>query len=428
MPERWQPDPALSLSRLNHPTISKDHPAFHEIPVHQQELVSALQDQFERWAHKLYFRHHLSDRLIAALNGYGFTAKLAACMMKSNPYTEGDTLGRCGLDWFCEFCAYLKGQDLLKKYAGAWMPGGWYEMVISLKTGVCPADPDHDTIREVHDAMVAILKRLQGRKLMAGYVAWLEIKVHQFYPYLIVTPHIHVLLRCDCPPDLRVFGMLIADEWIRRGLESWLDPWIKPVDTEAHFHEILDYIKPIDLYGPYERGHRAARADGKVELLHREVRLFFEALMGETTEFQWAEFDDACKRALKKTLPKSEWKPIRKRWDEILAQIVGKPVTIPLSKVIAKAITKTLDFKLSRALRNKISEASMIVLRRKLKLVTRRRFLYGGNCHGCAGEPIGLAVEVRRTPEHQEAIREAVALAREAEERCRQADEQQPEG
>ncbi len=427
MLERWQPDPALMLSWLNHPTISKDHRSFHDIPVHEQQLVSALQDQYERWSHKPYFRHHLSDRLIAALNGYGFTAKLADCMMKSNAYTKGDKLGRCGLDWFCEFCAYLKGQDLLKKYAGAWVSGGWYEMVISLKTGVCPADPEHDSIRDVLDAMVAAIKRLQQRQLTLGYVAWLEIKVHQFYPHLIVTPHIHVLLRCDCPPDLRVFGMLIADEWIGRGLESWLDPWIEPVDTEAHFHEILDYIKPIDLYGPYERDYRAARADGKIELLHREVRLFFESLMVETTEYQWADFDDACKRALKKTLPKSAWKPIRKRWDEILAQIVGKPGTVPLSRVIARAITKTLDFKLSRALRNKISEASLIVQRRKLKLVTRRRFLYGGNCHGSAGEPLGLAEDVRRTKEHQDAIRAKVALAKEAEERSREAAECQPE-
>lgn len=91
------------------------------------------------------------------------------------------------------------------------------------------------------------------------------------------------------------------------------------------------------------------------------------------------------------------------------------------------AITKTLDFKLSRALRNKISEASLIVQRRKLKLVTRRRFLYGGNCHGSAGEPLGLAEDVRRTKEHQDAIRAKVALAKEAEERSREAAECQPE-
>ena len=99
-----------------------------------------------------------------------------------------------------QVCAYLKGQDLLKKYAGAWKADEWYEMVLSLKVGVCPADPTHDTMRDVLDAMEALVKRLQSNKLMDGYVAWLEVKMHQFYPHLIVTPHIHVLLRCERPP------------------------------------------------------------------------------------------------------------------------------------------------------------------------------------------------------------------------------------
>ena len=78
-----------------------------------------------------------------------------------------------------QVCAYLKGQDLLKKYAGAWKADEWYEMVLSLKVGVCPADPTHDTMRDVLDAMEALVKRLQSNKLMDGYVAWLEVKVHQ---------------------------------------------------------------------------------------------------------------------------------------------------------------------------------------------------------------------------------------------------------
>ncbi len=59
------------------------------------------------------------------------------------------------------------------------MPDSWYEMVLSLKKGVCPHDPDHDHIADLLDAMVAAVKRLQDDKQMAGYIAWLEIKVHQ---------------------------------------------------------------------------------------------------------------------------------------------------------------------------------------------------------------------------------------------------------
>ena len=169
---RWQPDPALLLARMYHPAICEGTPAFDAIPPKVQELVRALHNQHQRWSHKPYFWYGLSDRLIAALNGYRFAAKLADCMMKRNRYADHGALGLCDLDWFCSFCAYLKGQDLLKKYADAWETGGWFSMVLSLDKGVCPADPEHNTIREVYDAMEAILKRLQKRNLMLGYVAW----------------------------------------------------------------------------------------------------------------------------------------------------------------------------------------------------------------------------------------------------------------
>lgn len=426
---RWHPDPALRLSRLYHPAISVDHAAFGQLPAKERGLVTALYDQYERWSHKLYFKRDLSGRLIAVMNGFNFAAKLADCMMVASAYTTDQYFGRCNLDWFCEFCAYLKGQDLLKKYAGAWEPEAWYEMVLSLEIGVCPADPTHDTMRDVLDAMVATVKRLQARELMNGYVAWLEIKVHQFYPHLIVTPHIHVLLRCECPPDLRVLGILVADEWIGRQLDFVPDLFIAPVNSEAHFYELLQYIKPIDLYGPYDRGYRAARADGKVELLHREVREFFEALTIETTEYQGGNFKQAIRIALKKTLPKRLWESVKERWDEILAEIAPKPLTEPLSKVLTEAITKTLKIrpndasKAYKALKAKITNAAlMIQQRRGVMLVTRRRFLYGGNCHGSATNPLGLKEAERRTKAHQDAIRTKVEIAREAEEQSRPAD------
>jgi hypothetical protein len=409
---RWQPDPTLRLSQLNHPTISKDHPAFSQLPAKERGLVTALYRQYERWSHKLYFKHGLSGRLIAALNGYRFTAKLADCMMVSNPYAKHQHYGRCFLDWLCGFCAYLKGQDLLKKYAGAWEAEAWYEMVLSLKVGVCPTCPTHDTMRDVLDAMVA----------------WLEIKVHQFYPHLIVTPHIHVLLRCECPPDLRVLNILVAAEWIGRQLESVPDLFIAPVRSEAHFHELLTYIKPIDTYAPYDSGYRAARAAGRLDVFHQEVREFFEALTVETTEYQGVTFKEAVRSALKQTLPKKLWESAQKQWDELLAEIVTKPVTEPLSKVLTEAIKKTLKKKeLSEALTNAITDAAyMVKQRRKVMLVTRRRFLYGGDCHGSSANPLGLNKAVRSTKAHQDAIRAKVETAREAEECSREADEHQP--
>ena len=352
----WQPSEERVLSSQYHPAISADHPAFAKLPAEAQAQAIALHKQDERWSHKRYFKGGLSRRLIAALNGYHFAGKVADCMMKKNPHA-GKQLKRCMQDWFCEYCAYLRGQDMLKKYTYSWAEGKWFELVLSLAVGICPADPEHDYMADVLDAMEAIVKRLQAEKRMEGYVAWFEIKVHQFYPFLVVTPHIHVLLRCDCPPDAQAMNVVVATEWLQRRLEAVPDLFIAPVKSEAHFYELLSYIKPSDIFGPYDRGYRAARADGRLDVFHQEVREFFMALRIETSF-----------------------------WQEKYIQRIRAP---------------------------------------KLFMVTRRRFFYGGTCHGSAGEPLGLKEADRRTKAHQNAVRELVEIAREVEEATRKVAERQ---
>jgi len=106
---------------------------------------------------------------------------------------------------------------------------------------------------------------------------------------------------------------------------------------------------------------------------------------------------EAVRKALRRTLPMKRWKAVRKHWDEILAEIAPRPLTEPLSKVLTEAITKTLNVrpnkksKVYMSLKAKITKAALMIQpRREPMLVTRRRFLYGGNCHGSAGEPLGL--------------------------------------
>jgi hypothetical protein len=62
-----------------------------------------------------------------------------------------------------------------------------------------------------------------------------------------------------------------------------------------------------------------------------------------------------------------------------------------------------------------------------LKLVSCRRFLHGGCCHGASSHPLGVKEAERRTKAHQNAIRERVAKAREDEAHCRETDENQSE-
>ncbi len=166
-----------------------------------------------------------------------------------------------------------------------------------------------------------------------------------------------MLLRCDSPPDQDVFDKAIAGEWSSRQLATEPDLDLKPVEWEAHFHNILEYIKPIDIYGPYQRGYRAAKAHCRVEFFHGEVCEFFYALTAETASEQF-------------------------KRDKRSKELIPVPVT-------------------------------------------RRRFLYGGCCHGSAKHPLGLKIALRRTKEHQEAIRTKVQLAREAEEAQKQQAEKQ---
>ena len=136
------------------------------------------------------------------------------------------------------------------------------------------------------------------------------------------------------------------------------DLFLEPFKSEAHFYETISYIKPIELFAPYHRSYHAAKAAGRVEAFHQEVREFFYALPKEAADYQL----------------RRDRKTGKHRW----------------------------------------------------MLVTRRRFLYGGNCHGSSAHPLGLKPAVRGTEAHKEAIREKVSAAREAEARCREDEDNPP--
>ena len=156
----YAPSPEFILGSLNHAEVTSDHPYFDCIPVAKRDLITALEKQSRRWSKKPYFRDNLQGRRIAVLNDYSKSATLSDCMMIKRSRLAKD-YKRCMLDWFCEFCAYLKGQELLKKYACAWTPQGWYHMVFSLQLPIDLADPDRDGIEDVFDAMLDILKKLK---------------------------------------------------------------------------------------------------------------------------------------------------------------------------------------------------------------------------------------------------------------------------
>ena len=297
---QWRPSEELLVSGLYHPSISPEHPSFSLLSGEQQALVDATHRQYNRWSHKRYFKAGMPDRLIGAMNGFHFARKVCNCMMIKSKYSATGYYSRCNQDWFCVYCAYLRGQDLLKKYAGGWADGVWYELVLSLAEGICPVDPEHDPISVIYDTMVAALKTVKDRKLTEGYVAWLEIKVHSFYPRLVVTPHLHAVFRREGAPDVRAIEGCVADAWTTAQLATLPDLLIAPAKSEAHFYELLSYIKAIDVSGPYHSGYQRAQAVCDLPSFHQNVCDFYGAIDNETRMRKFYKNKKLCLKQLRR--------------------------------------------------------------------------------------------------------------------------------
>ena len=383
MSDIWTPSSALRKDLLFHPELSCRHENFRDLGNEDQEFLGRLERQSERWLHKRYFKENVEDRRIALLNGYHRSNRLLNCMMIKNGFTHNRYLKRCDLAWFCPFCAYLKGQDQLKKYGPAWDAHSWHWMVLSIRGGIEVADPDHDTLSEVWDAMKRCCERARLEKVFEGYqghLAWEELAVYKFWPRLRWTPHLNILIQSSSEPDRKRFERVVEEEWYRqdprgkgprgkgprgrgprgrgprgrgprgrgpRGKDPDLDKLrceptvsLKQPKSEAHFYELLQYIKPIDLVTPYLSGFEKAKAAGQLETFHQEVRLFFEGYAVEASRHR------------------SQKVPGKK----------GK----------------------------------------QDRTVERTHYFSAGTCHGSCPNAVGITKEARSTPEHQSDIRRRI--------------------
>ena len=274
MSDIWTPSPELRKDLLYHPDLSCRHEHFRILPDEDQDLLGRLERQSERWLHKPYFKANLQDRRIAVLNGYHRSTRLLDCMMVKNKFTHTRYLNRCKLAWFCPFCAYLKGQDQLQKYGPAWDDGLWHWMVFSIRGGIEVADPDRDRLSEVWDAMKRCRSKERLEEVFEGYqghLAWEELAVYRFWPRLLWTPHLNILVRSSTEPDRKRFERIVDEEWYRQDpsgehpsserLRSRPNVFVQRPNSEAHFQELLGYVKPIDLLTPYNSGFEQAKTD-----------------------------------------------------------------------------------------------------------------------------------------------------------------------
>ena len=119
-----------------------------------------------------------------------------------------------------------------------------------------------------------------------GVVGWEELAVYQFWPDVLLTPHVHVLLRSLEEPDVSLLARIIVEHWRREKLTGMPDPQLAPVKSESHFYECLQYVKPVDLLRAYDTGYGKAKAEGQLEEFHQEVREFFDGYAEQTSVYQ----------------------------------------------------------------------------------------------------------------------------------------------
>lgn len=287
-PHLWAPTPAFIQAHQFHPDLHPGHPIFAHLPFRSQQLLCEHELQSERWNHKPYFRDGVGNRRIALLGGYQHSERLVSCMMipvdkhapKVRPYFR-----RCCLPNFCDFCAYIRGQHYLKKFAYAWEPGAWNHVTVSIRGFVqLSAGLDYQVLR-IWNALRGVASIL-ARWCCRGVFGWEELSVGSLFPEALVGPHVHALLYAPGGLDESKLRAAFQAGWIvYRDLPPF-DIRIESSLTSPHFLSCLRYVKPIDLLTPYATGFALAREARELCHFHQNVNDVLWGLDLATTEFR----------------------------------------------------------------------------------------------------------------------------------------------
>lgn len=280
----WCATPELVQALLHHPSVDCSHPLFEYLPWSSQRLLAFQRDQSESWYHKPYFRDDVRQRRISFLNGFHQADRLASCMMtKITISRTGRTKWKpCRLPRFCGYCAYIRGQQTLKRYAYGWVPDAWHHLTFSLSEQI-PLVPGYEQVLvHILDAMRIIIREIM-RTCCTGMFGFEELSVKSFFPGVIIGPHVHTVFHSERGLDESEVRKVVTQLW--RPLNRELSPWFHFPEPDIqlagnlnspHFLSCCRYEKAMDFETPYNSGYFAAEASDQLERLHQNVQELFQ--------------------------------------------------------------------------------------------------------------------------------------------------------
>jgi len=160
-PDIWCPSPELIQSLLPHSSLHPGHPLFELLPARSRSLLQRLEVQSRRWSAKKCFKDGVPSRRIMLLNDFHESDRLVSCLMVPMPRRRRNStqMKPCGLIRFCPFCAYRRGEDLMRRYARSWRDGTLHHLTLSLSGDVAFVPGNDAAVPLIWDCMRIALSR-----------------------------------------------------------------------------------------------------------------------------------------------------------------------------------------------------------------------------------------------------------------------------
>lgn len=224
----------------------------------------------------------------------------------------------------CSKCAYMRGVQASKMYAGTFEKASFYHVTLGFD-GDIPFDVTNSVAAQAYWNMnQAAVAELFSKDLINGAYLVHELKIRSFLP-LRVNPHTHVIVTASQFPD----EVKAAMEVMIAGAEGVnLKPSIevKLIDSVTYHDKCIRYLtKAIELQAPYFTAWRQHCSSGRKRApeLNLEMRVFLDAqaaafggmdkvvrlgnLMPQRKEFIGVKAADRKAKANKKKRGKAEY-------------------------------------------------------------------------------------------------------------------------